>query len=68
MAGKAKLVQISYEMVQKQSIVLVRCCVGMVVPPWHVGSTLNGDAVQQSHAVPETVLLMVDGWRLMLLK
>ena len=47
MAGKAKLVQISYEMVQKQSIVLVRCCVGMVVHPWHVGSTGNGDAVQQ---------------------
>ena len=63
MAGKAKLVQISYDMVQKQSIVLVRCCVGMVVPPWHVGSDGNVDAVQQvqlSEAWPVTEIL-VDG-------
>ena len=50
-------------MVQKQSIVLVRCCVGMVVHPWHVGSDGNVDAVQQvqlSEAWPVTEIL-VDG-------
>ena len=52
------------------------CLSDDVMAWWHIlgyaGSTENGDAVQQVpatkyHAVPETVLL-VDGWRLMLLK
>jgi hypothetical protein len=67
---KAKLVQFSYEMVKKWSIVIVRWCFGMMVRPWYVGSTGNDDDVQQvqlSEAWPVTDIL-VDGWRLMVLK
>jgi hypothetical protein len=52
-----------YKMIPKWSIVLVRCCVGLVVRPWHVGSDGNVDAVQQvqlSEAWPVTEIL-VDG-------
>jgi hypothetical protein len=47
----------------KWSIVLVGWCVDMVVLPWHVGSTVNDDAVQQvqlSQPWPVTEIL-VDG-------
>jgi hypothetical protein len=67
---KTKLVQISYKMVQKWSEMLSIWCVGMVVPPCNVVSTGNDVALQQVQLseVWSATEILVDGWRLMVLK